>query len=278
MRRKRRKWLALVLALASGGAAGYLALNQMQQPLAARPAAGVSMVRVVVAARDLQVGSVLASGDVKLVDWPTSALPPGYASDPQSVLGRGLITAVSANEPLLAAKLASKEAGGGLSITIPEGMRAVSVKVDEVVGVAGFVLPGTRVDVLATLTPNSGREEAATRVILQNVTTLAAGQTIQRDAEGTPQTVTVITLLVDPEQAEKLTLAATEGRIQLALRNTLDMGQIDTKGADAGNLVQSTAVAPARPAANRGPRAPRPAGGGTSVITYNGAERTVTTF
>jgi pilus assembly protein CpaB len=278
MKRKRRKWFALVLALASGGAAGYIALNTMQQPLAAEPATMGATARVVVAARDLPVGTVLAAPDVKVVDWPANALPPGYANDPGAIVGRGLITSVTAHEPLLAAKLASKEEGGGLPIVIPEGMRAVSVKVDEVVGVAGFVLPGTRVDVLATLTPTSGESEAATRVILQNVQTLAAGQTIQRDAEGKPQTVTVITLLVDPEQAEKLTLAATEGRIQLALRNTLDMGQIETKGADAGHLVQSSPVAPVRPAASRTPRASRPAGGGTTVTTYNGAERTVITF
>jgi pilus assembly protein CpaB len=278
MKRKRRKWLALVLALASGGAAGYLALNTMQRPLTAQPAPAGTTASVVVAARPLAVGTVLAGPDVKVVDWPAHALPPGYASDPRAVMGRGLITAVSANEPLLADKLASKEEGGGLPIVIPEGMRAVSVKVDEVVGVAGFVLPGTRVDVLATLTPTSGESEAATRVILQNVQTLAAGQTIQRDAEGKPQTVTVITLLVDPDQAEQLTLAATEGRIQLALRNTLDMGEVETKGVDAGNLVRSTPVVAPRPAVGRGPRAARPSGGGTTVITYNGAERTVTTF
>ena len=281
MKRKRRKWFALVLALASGGAASYLALNTMQPPLAARPADGAPVARVVVAARDLPVGSVLAAGDVKVVDWPTNALPPGYASDAAAVVGRGLITAVSTNEPMLAAKLATKEAGGGLPIVIPEGMRAVSVKVDEVVGVAGFVLPGTHVDVLATLTSRSGDDEAATRVILQNVQTLAAGQTIQRDAEGKPQTVTVITLLVDPDQAEKLTLAATQGvgSIQLALRNTLDMGQVTTQGADAGTLVESSTAptTPARPAVSTAPRASRRAPG-TSVITYNGAERTVTTF
>ena len=276
MRRKRRKWFALVLALASGGAAGYLALTTMDQPLAAAdPATSGPTARVVVAARDLPVGAVLTTADMKTVAWPAEALPPGYAADPRNLVGRGLITAVTAHEPLLAGKVASKEEGGGLSIVIPEGMRAVSVKVDEVVGVAGFVLPGTRVDVLATLSSSSGREDAATRVILQNVQTLAAGQTIQRDAEGKPQTVTVITLLVEPEQAEKLTLAATEGAIQLALRNTLDMGQVDTKGVEAGTLVQSSpAVAPARPASGSAPRrAP-----GTTVVTYNGAERTVTTF
>ena len=275
--RKRRKWFALVLALASGGAAGYLALTMMDQtPLAAADSGKQGpTTRVVVASRDLPVGAVLAPGDLKVVDWPATALPPGYAQDPAGLVGRGLITAVSANEPLLARKVASKEEGGGLPIVIPEGMRAVSVKVDEVVGVAGFVLPGTRVDVLATLSENSGRDEAATRVILKNVQALAAGQTIQRDAEGTPQTVTVITLLVSPEEAEKLTLAATEGRIQLALRNTLYMTQVDTKGVDAANLVQSSpAAAPSRPA--RG-RVSRPASG-TTVVTYNGAERTVTTF
>src|SRR5688572_6066425 len=134
MKRKRRKWLALVLALASGGAAGYLALNTMQRPLTAQPAPAGTTAHVVVAARPMAVGTVLAAPDVKVVDWPANALPPGYASDPRAIMGRGLITAVSAHEPLLADKLASKEEGGGLPIVIPEGMRAVSVKVDEVVG------------------------------------------------------------------------------------------------------------------------------------------------
>jgi pilus assembly protein CpaB len=156
-------------------------------------------------------------------------------------------------------------------------MRAVSVKVDEVIGVAGFVLPGTRVDVLVTLTPSADRDEAATRVILQNVQALASGQTIQRNANGEPQTATVITLLVTPEQAEKLTLGATEGQIQLALRNTLDMAEVETEGIKAATLVRT--AAPPQPAAQSSARAPRrTSSGGTSVITYNGAERTVTTF
>jgi pilus assembly protein CpaB len=188
-----------------------------------------------------------------------------------------VITPVSANEPLMTAKLADKEAGGGLPIVIPEGMRAVSVKVDEVIGVAGFVLPGTRVDVLVTISTNADNDEAATRVILQNVQALAAGQTIQKNANGEPQTATVITLLVTPEQAEKLTLAATEGQIQLALRNTLDMAEVETEGIQAARLVRTEA--PPKPAAGSNARAPRRStGGGTSVITYNGAERTVTTF
>lgn len=282
MRKKRRKWIALVLALVSGGAAGYLAMNYMRQPLTPATATASQESRVVVAARDLALGSVLTSADVKLVAWPAEAVPPGYATRVEDVVGRGVIQTVSANEPLLASKLADKEAGGGLSITIPEGMRAVSVKVDEVIGVAGFVLPGTRVDVLVTLNATSEREEISTRVILQNVQALAAGQTIQRDVNGEPQTVTVITLLVTPEQAEQLTLASTEGRIQLALRNMLDTAEVDTEGVQAKTLVNGAggiAAAPA-PAVRSRPvgRSGAPARQGTTVVTYNGDERTETTF
>lgn len=282
MRKKRRKWIALVLALVSGGAAGYLAMNYMRQPLTPATATASQESRVVVAARDLALGSVLTSADVKLVAWPAEAVPPGYATRVEDVVGRGVIQTVSANEPLLASKLADKEAGGGLSITIPEGMRAVSVKVDEVIGVAGFVLPGTRVDVLVTLNATSEREEISTRVILQNVQALAAGQTIQRDVNGEPQTVTVITLLVTPEQAEQLTLASTEGRIQLALRNMLDTAEVDTEGVQAKTLVNGAggiAAAPA-PAVRSRPvgRSSAPARQGTTVVTYNGDERTETTF
>ena len=129
---------------------------------------------------------------------------------------------------------------------------------------------------LVTLTQGADRDEAATRVILQNVQTLASGQTIQKNANGEPQAATVITLLVTPEEAEKLTLAATEGQIQLALRNTLDMAEVETEGIQAARLVRTEAPPQPSPTA----RAPRRStgGGGTSVITYNGAERTVTTF
>src|SRR5690606_16244523 len=154
-------------------------------------------------------------------------LPVGYYGSSAEVIGRGLITPVAANEPLMATKLADIESGGGLPIVIPEGMRALSVRVDEVIGVAGFVLPGTRVDVLLTITPPTGTNQIpVTRIILQTIQTLASGQTIQRDADGTPQTVSVVTLLVSPDQAERLALASTEGRIQLALRNTLDMASV----------------------------------------------------
>jgi pilus assembly protein CpaB len=262
----------LVLAVVSGVAAAYLALGYLQRTnIVPTPAVASSGTLVAVAARDLAMGTVLDPADVEIVDWPTSAVPVGYARSADEVVGRGLITTVSAGEPLLNSKLASKEAGGGLPIVIPEGMRAVSVKVDEVIGVAGFVLPGTRVDVLVTLNPSAQAELAATRVILQNVQTLAAGQTIQRDQDGTPQTVTVITLLVTPDQAQKLTLASTKGRIQLALRNTLDMEEVDTTAIRAGNLIEKADRPVVKKTGTR--RAPRP-----QVEVYNGAKRSVTTF
>lgn len=273
MRRKRRKWIALVLALVSGGAAGYLAMNHLERPLAPQPAAAADeTVRVAVAARDLDMGTVLESAHVKLVPWPSERVPPGYAARAEEVIGHGLIQPVAANEPLLRGKLARKEEGGGLPIVIPEGKRAVSVKVDEVIGVAGFVRAGTRVDVLVTLGTMGRSEEAATRLVLQNVQVLASGQQYRRDPEGDPETTTVITLLVDPEQAEKLTLASTEGQIQLALRNTLDTAEVETGGVKARTLVG--APTPQRPTR----RVVRTAPSGTTVITYNGSERTETKF
>ncbi|MBW3660053.1 MAG: Flp pilus assembly protein CpaB [Gemmatimonadetes bacterium] len=275
MRRKRRKWIALVMALVSGGAAGWLALNHLDRPLSPKAATASESSRVVVAARDLELGRVLTSADVKVVDWPARFVPPGYAGTVDAVVGRGLIQHVSANEPLLAAKLATKEEGGGLPIVIPEGKRAVSVKVDEVIGVAGFIRAGTRVDVLVTLNPTNEREEAASRLVLQNVQVLAAGQEYKRDVDGEPQTVTVITLLVSPEEAETLTLSSTEGRIQLALRNTLDQAEVETDGVKAKTLVGAAVVAPAPRTARR---SSAPVSRGTTIVTYNGDKRTETTF
>jgi pilus assembly protein CpaB len=196
-------------------------------------------------------------------------VPSGYATNVEEVLGRGVIVPIAANEPLLPSKLASKDGGAGLPITIPDGARAVSVRVDEVIGVAGFVVPGTRVDVVAILAPSRSSGSKISRVVLQNVTVLAAGQTVQRDEEGKPMTVTVITLLVTPEQAEVLTLAATEGRIQLALRNMLDVEPVTTSGVQVANLV------------GYGPLGQR---GGTStdrhavVEMFKGGERTLKSF
>jgi pilus assembly protein CpaB len=277
--RNLRPWLMLVLALACGGLAAFLALRYLRQQasplMAAEPAKG----KVALAARDLPVGSIVSAQDVKLVDWPGDAIPAGYIGNPEAVVGRGVITPVRLNEPLLDNKLATMEGGGGLPIVIREGMRALSVKVDEVVSVAGFVVPGTRSDVLLTLPPGGGRTESMTKLLLQNVQTLAAGQQVQRDKEGKPQTVTVITLLVTPEQAETLALAANEGRIQLALRNTLDTLGIKTEGARANGLLAVRAPAvPGRPSRGRRAVQATPQAAQTVIEGYNGGVRTLLKF
>ena len=266
----RSLWM-LIGASASGLLAGYVALVYVSEEPAPLEAAMPSTT-IAVAARDLPAGAILRREDVEMIEWPGSAIPEGIAGTPGEVVGRGLIAEVRRNEPLLDAKLASKEAGGGLTITIPEGMRAVSVEVDEVVGVAGFVLPGTRVDVLATVMPSNDRAQTTTRIILQNVRALAADQRYQQEVEGEPQYVTVVTLLVTPVDAEALTLAATEGRIQLALRNTLDAEEVETTGRRITSLVANR-----RPAA-RARAAPVQTDPERVIESFEGGQRTLLKF
>jgi pilus assembly protein CpaB len=159
------------------------------------------------------------------------------------VVNRAVITSVAENEPILDSKLASLQSGAGLAATIPEGMRAMSVAVNDVVGVAGFVTPGTMVDVLVTGTL-SGSGGNITRTILENVRVLAAGQKVEQDREGKPQTVPVITLLVTPDDAAKLAMASTEGKIQLSLRNT-----IDTKSTNPPAVLQTSLFSSGAPPA-----------------------------
>jgi len=270
-----RYWWMLIAAAVSGVLAGYVALVYVSvepTPLeAATPAR-----TIVVAARDLPAGAVVRREDVETMAWPGSSTPEGFAVQAGEVVGRGLIVEVRKNEPILGWKLAEKEAGGGLTITIPEGMRAVSVEVDEVVGVAGFVLPGTRVDVLATVMPGTDRTRTTTRIILQNVRALAADQRYQQDIEGEPQYVTVVTLLVTPDEAEALTLAATEGRIQLALRNTLDSEEVQTSGRRITSLI--TAPTGGEPRAAPAAAPTRPADPERVIESYEGGNRTLLKF
>jgi pilus assembly protein CpaB len=146
------------------------------------------------------------------------------------VIGRGLIMPVLENEPILPMTLAPKEAGAGLPPAIPPGLRALSVRVNEVIGVAGYVLPGTHVDVVATVNPGERQGDMTSKVILTNVLVLAAGTKMEQDQNNKPMAVNVVTLLVNPDESERLTLAAGEGKIQLALRNPLDRESPQTRG------------------------------------------------
>jgi pilus assembly protein CpaB len=262
----------LILALASGSTAAYLAFNYLRDSGTAEPVvAEVPAEQVVLAIHDLMPGDVIEAQDIKIVPWPAGAVPQGYSVSPSEVVGRGVIVPIRANEPLLSTKLANREAGGGLSITIPAGKRAMSVKVDDVIGVAGFATPGTRVDVLATLDAAAQFDEPRTQVVLQNIEVLAAGQTTERDFRGDPKSVPVVTLLVDPQESETLTLAATKGRIQLALRNPLDLDVAETEGTRAKTLLPSMATA-ARPRARIITRT-APASRSNTVEVFRGPEK-----
>jgi len=224
-----RVFMVLILAITAGGALAIGTYKFMQQTPA--QAASIPTRPVVVAAADLDVGAELRREDIRVIDWPANAVPSTAIGDPKDVIGRGIILPVIENEPILPNKLASTDAGGGLPPAIPPGLRAISVKVNEVIGVAGYVLPGTRVDVVATVSPTGQAGDMTSKVVLTNVQVLAAGTKIERNGDrDKPIPVSVVTLLVDPEEAERLTLASTEGKIQLALRNPLDKTMPITHG------------------------------------------------
>jgi len=224
-----RIFSVLVIAVLAGGGLAYGTYNLMQNQPVTTVAAPTQP--VVVAAADLSLGSALKKEDLLVMPFPAGKAPEGSFAKAEEVLERGLIVSVVKHEPILTAKLAPKEAGSGLPPVIPEGMRAVSVRVNEVIGVAGYVLPGSRVDVIATASPTNQVQDTTSKVVLANVLTLTAGTRMEQDQkDGKPVQVTVVTMAVTPEQAERLALASTEGKIQLALRNPLDQSSPATPG------------------------------------------------
>jgi pilus assembly protein CpaB len=245
--------------------------------------------QIVVAAVKLPLGTRITESNLQLANWPKSVPLEGSYTDPKLVIGRGVIMTIFPNEPILDLKLATKEGGAGLPSVIPDGMRAVSVKVNDVIGVAGFVLPGTHVDVIMTGTPK-GVDDTAAKVILENVQVLAAGQNVEQDSNGKPQNVQVVTLLTTPEQAQDLALAGTEGNIQLALRNPLDSEKKETAATQLSSLFTGgrgvslkPAGKPAAPAKARQKAAPvvtppAPPPPKVEVLLFLGRNKEVVTF
>jgi pilus assembly protein CpaB len=281
--RRTRPWLMLAVALASGGVAALLAMRYLRQqatPMLAAPKTG----DLVIAARPLPLGTVLGDADVKTIEWNGGALPVGYTTTKGEVVGRGVMSPLQENEPILDSKLAPKGAGGGLPVIIEQGKRALTMKVNDVSGVAGFVTPNTRVDVLLTIDDKVNTTEPATRIIMQDVRALAAGQQIQPDKDGKPVSVGVVTFLVSPEQAETLALASQQGSIQLALRNMLDTTRVKTNGTRTSALLGGPIGRPLgarRPAVSRGPTtaaAPVPQASQTVIEVYRGGTRTLQKF
>jgi pilus assembly protein CpaB len=199
-------------------------------------------VQMVVAAEKLPLGARLTQETLRTVAWPRTVAVEGSFNSVQDVIGRGVVIPMIANEPVLESKLAPKEAGAGMTTVIPEGMRAVGVKVNDVVGVSGFVLPGTRVDVILSGSTDDSSRADTSKVILENVQVLAAGQNLEQTADGKPQNVQVITLLVTPEDSQKLALASVDGKIQLALRNPLDFKQTQPIAVNKTTLYNGPAV------------------------------------
>jgi pilus assembly protein CpaB len=215
--------------------------------------------KMIVAARQLDPGTMVKDTDLKLADAPP-VLPKGAIVKKEDAVGRGVIDTIFEGEPFNETRLAAKGGGAGFAASIPQGMRAVAVHVNEVVGVAGFVVPGMRVDVLITgNAPGDAGQGTRAKTLLQNIQVLSAGQNFQKDAEGKPVSVPVVNLLVNPEQAEVLTLAGNETKIQLVLRNPLDQKVADTKGTAVAELFGRPKVVEQRPRAVVKAPAPPPA-------------------
>ena len=216
---------AFVVATIGSLALYRLLINRPQTTKAA------ATVQIALATHDIEVGSVLKEQDVSLTDWP-GAVPLGASSKVQDLVGRGVITKIVAREPVIESRLAPKGAGGGLAAMIPPGMRAFAIRVNEVIGVSGFVVPGMHVDVLISGNKPNGNQTLGmlSKTLLQNIEVLSAGQDFKKDAEGKPVAVQVVNLVVTPEQAEMLTLASSQTAVMLVLRNPLDRDVAKTSG------------------------------------------------
>ncbi|HLH15850.1 MAG TPA: Flp pilus assembly protein CpaB [Bryobacteraceae bacterium] len=246
----------LIFAFVVASVASLMLYRLLNRPQSAR--AAQASVQIVLATRDIEVGTVLKEEDVKLADWP-GAVPAGAAAKTQDIVGRGVIAPIFAKEPVIESRLAPKGAGGGLAAMIPPGMRAVAIRVNEVVGVAGFVTPGMRVDVLISGNKPGGDNGIGTmtRTLLQNLEVLSAGTDFKKDAEGKPIQVQVVNLLVTPEQAEQLSLANNQTTIQLVLRNPLDHEVAKTSGTAMALLFNGGKLKPSAPANDVQPK-PKP--------------------
>jgi pilus assembly protein CpaB len=277
---QQRRMLTIgILAVATAAILTAVAYRSLLANVAARHGRDTT---VVMAARDLPVGAMISASDVTTGKFPADALPVGALTDVTQAVGRGVIVGMQRNEVLVESRLAAEKAGAGLPALIPRNMRAVSVQVNEVIAVAGFVAPGARVDVLLTGSPNSNVTNGTvmTTTVLQNVEVLAAGQKIEPNSEGKPEKVPVITLLVSPADAQKLTLASAEGKIQLSLRNPLDEGEGSATPVLNASLYGISPPEPAKPkpvAVKKSPP-PDPTPPPYSVEVIRGSKKDTSTF
>jgi pilus assembly protein CpaB len=224
--------LALVLAMAIAGVVTYAFYARVRM----QRSDSTKVVKVVAATKPLTSGSPITADSVAQVDWPANMAVSGAFTKVEDVIGRSVIYPIDEYQPILDHDVAQAGSGIGLTVKIPEGMRAVSVRSNDVVGVAGFLYPGSHVDVLVTSKVDNS-PNPQTQTVLANVEVLTAGQKIEPDPTGKPETVNVVTLLLKPEDGEKLVLASSQGAIQFVLRNGADQNSPDTKPVDMADLM-----------------------------------------
>jgi pilus assembly protein CpaB len=269
--------LAVVLAMAIAGVVSYAFYARVKM----QKADSFKAVKVVAATKALTAGSPITADSVALIDWPANMPVNGAKDKLEDVIGRSVIYPISEHQPVLESDLALAGSGIGLTVKIPEGMRAVSVRSNDVVGVAGFLYPGSHVDVLVTSKVDNS-PTPLTQTILPNVEVLTAGQKIEPDPTGKPETVNVVTLLLKPEDGEKLVLASSQGSIQFVLRNGADQNSPDTKPVDMNDVVTGVKkpVAPKAIAVARKPavHVEKPAIVFYEVETISGSKRSVDKF
>ncbi len=268
---RRRILIALVIALAVSVGATFVFYKKINSARNARPET-----RKVVAAKEaLRAGTQLSADNLILIDWPINLPLQDSFSKVEDVVGRPLLVPLTANQPVLNSILALPGSGLGLTVRIPEGMRAVSVRSNDVVGVAGFLYPGSHVDVLVTFKPPDSTEQI-TRTVLQNAEVVTAGQRIEADPQGKPETVNVVTLLLNPADSEKLVLAQSQGNIQFVLRNGMDATVATVPGVTPSDLGSNPNKPPkVKPVVAR--TAPKPAEFYT-VETIAGTQRSTEKF
>ena len=243
MRNKR-----LIIALLAAVAFGLVAAISVSQYLASAQAYTKNLNQIVVAKVEIPVGSRIIAEQLTVAQFPRNVTPEGAYTTMDKLLDRVAVVRIAAKEPVTESRLAPVGAAGGLSSVIPDGYRAMTVRVDEVVGVSGFIMPGTLVDIVVVTQPpkSSGQEEMVSKIVLQNIKVLASGQNIDkpkndRDVE---RAVRAVTLQVTPEQAEKLALASSQGHLQLVMRNSVDQGDEVTPGANKQSLLTGERAMP----------------------------------
>ncbi len=240
--RNKRFFIVLVGALIFG----VLAAVSVSKYLSSAQAYTKNLNNVAVAKVSIPIGSKIVAEQIMVVQFPKESTPDGAFTAPEKLVGRVAVTNIAAREPITESRLAAEGTAAGLAAIIPEGYRAMTVKVDDAAGISGFIQPGTLVDVVVVIDPEGiARTNPISKIVLQNIKVLASGQNIDKPKdEREANSVKAVTLQVTPEQAEKLALASSEGKLQLVMRSQIDQGDEQTKGVNKRNLLGGDVAQP----------------------------------